>query len=63
MLPLTHVPQHGYTVLATRGTQRAVRGNRYSIQHRRMAYKVGRELAGCQTPDLMSQLHSNKVAW
>lgn len=67
MLALADVPQHGNSVLATGGAQRAIRRNRHCVQNRCVAYKIGHELASRQTPDLKppdnipNQMHLNST--
>ena len=52
VLALVQVPQHGDTVLATRGAEGTVRGNSDGVDVARVTRQVGDQLAVLEVPDL-----------
>lgn len=52
VLAVRELPEHGNAVLATRGTERAVRRNRDRVDVAGVTVVVGHELAAVQLPDL-----------
>ena len=52
VLVVIEVPEHGLGILATRGTQRTVRGNSYGVEVPSVPVVVSFELAVSETPHL-----------
>lgn len=65
VLGLVEIPEHGGTVLATGGTQRAVRRDGNSVDVASVADVVGLQLAGAELPYLSSELEAilPKLDW
>ena len=60
VLSLRQVPQHGDTVLATRGTERTIRGDGDGVKVSGMTDVVGHKLAADQVPDLNQFIPTNR---